>query len=462
MLFLLSPCVTRSQIIERYGMVELTFTSAYPYQSEQKDVVLECTFLSPSDVPETVLGFWDGGCTYRVRFSPWETGHWTWTTNCSDSLNPGLHKLDGTFDAVPSLHSTEFSAHGWPVVPKGSRTMTLSDGTPWFFMSDVAWEITCNSTFQQVSQYVSRLKTCGFNAVQMCTLSHLAVGYHGVDSHNGTSFIDLDAYRPNPVYYSYLDSIVKCMNDSGIVPVIAPLWAYFTEVQGIPNTARLLTHDEAMELARYVGARYAGYNVMWIVAGDSPYDTQERRDFWTDFAHTLQRAGGRRHMTTIHTHGYSASFTYFDPSTDWLDFHMLQSSHAIDTDAPWRFPLMSLGLNPVKPLVNGELCFEDLFTYFWTEDTVCASCFRLRPEHVRAASWHSVLSGANMGISHGANGVWQWYTGTSWPKLWPRFTVENSWTMSSYDDMATMKRFLSEMHWYNIIPRPDLLVSYSG
>jgi hypothetical protein len=46
-------------------MNELTLPSTYSYLSEQKDVVLECTFAGPSGQTETVMGLWNDGVATR-------------------------------------------------------------------------------------------------------------------------------------------------------------------------------------------------------------------------------------------------------------------------------------------------------------------------------------------------------------------------------------------------------------
>ena len=53
--------------------------------------------MSPLGETNEVDGFWDGGRTWRVRFSPDQPGRWKFRTPCSDKTNDGLHNEFGEF-----------------------------------------------------------------------------------------------------------------------------------------------------------------------------------------------------------------------------------------------------------------------------------------------------------------------------------------------------------------------------
>jgi hypothetical protein len=194
-----------------------------------------------------------------------------------------------------------------------------------------------------------------------------------------------------------------------------------------------------MELARYTAARYTGYTEMRIAAGDESCQTTEKQNFCPDFGRMFHRAGGQRLMATIHTCGWTASFQFVDSTADWLDFHMIQSGHATDTKAPGTLPKQRREQVLHKSLVNGKPCFEDLFTELWAKDTTAAGCIRLLPEHVRNASWQSILSGSTIGTAHGANGVWQWHNEPVQDRAWVRLPLKQALYMRSDDDMTISK-----------------------
>src|SRR2546423_9241603 len=76
--------------VPKWERFEQTLESSANYSNPAQEAKLTATFTSPSGEKFTVPGFWDGGKTWRVRFSPNKEGKWTFTTVCSDAANKGL------------------------------------------------------------------------------------------------------------------------------------------------------------------------------------------------------------------------------------------------------------------------------------------------------------------------------------------------------------------------------------
>ncbi len=87
-----------SAATEQWGVQEITLrgpSAGNPYM----DVQLSARF-NQGDRTIVVPGFWDGGDTYRIRFSPPTTGQWNYETK---SATPDLNGKTGTFTvAAPS------------------------------------------------------------------------------------------------------------------------------------------------------------------------------------------------------------------------------------------------------------------------------------------------------------------------------------------------------------------------
>src|SRR5687768_12692230 len=86
--------------VPRWGLFEAAFNSTRPSDNPLQDTELRATFTAPSSRQHTVHGFWDGGATWRVRFSPDEPGQWTYTTTASPESESGLHGQKGVFRVV--------------------------------------------------------------------------------------------------------------------------------------------------------------------------------------------------------------------------------------------------------------------------------------------------------------------------------------------------------------------------
>lgn len=443
-------------------MYEISLTSDRKYVNPIKDVLLNCSFYAPDGRVFTVAGFWDGGSNFKIRFAPPSTGIWTYKTFCSDSTNTGLKNQKDTFSVTAYDGDDPCFAKGFPKVSADGHYLTYGNGDPFFYLGDTAWEMTWKSNKEEVQKYISDRKKKRFSVLQIVTMSHMVLQKFGVMNRYGeTYFLNQDYSFLNPRYFDYLDYIVQTANDSGMTVALVPLWAGMMELHFDPRFQRFsLTKEQSFLVARYIGARYAGSNIMWIVAGDNVYDTQEKRDFWSDFADTLRNASGNRFLTTTHPAGYRASFQYYDQYTKWLDFNMYQSSHVAGGDFTWEAGSEGYKKLPPKPVLNGESCYEDIYNNLWAPgDTNHVNTFRIRPQDVRQATFESILSGALIGMTYGANGIFQWSTPDIPSGFDPRVSVDTAWTFPASAQMTNIRNMMEKYHWYSFVPRIDLLIS---
>lgn len=437
---------------------EIALTAQRAHAHPVMDVALFCTFTAPDGRTATVRGFWDGDRRYLVRFAPDAPGVWTYRTRASDTLDAGLHNRTGTFTVGDPCGSTPFDVHGLPRVAPGGRHLMHTDGTPWFYLSDTAWEIVWKARMEEFRVYLADRRAKGFNGVQMCAISHQLNGPRGMMNQKGElTFLDTTLLLPDPAYFRTLDTMVTMMNDSGMMAVISPIWAWFAAPHhDDPRfSARFFNADEAEAFATYIGARYAGHNVMWIVAGDRGIDTEEQRSYWSRFARALRAADGGRHIMTLHPNGSFASFSFYDSTATWLDMHMYQSSHSMLNIAWWELPLRGWELHPAKPLLDGETVYEDLYEYFWLYDehSDTTGFHWFTADEVRRPRYESVLSGALAGISYGASGVYQWHVERlPEPTKHPRKYVLDALHFPGSSHMQVIRDVMTALDWWTFSP----------
>src|SRR2546423_13984399 len=98
-----------AQPVPQWGRWERAFTAR---EMAAPDLDLAVEFTSPSRKVRNVRGFWDGGPTWRVRFSPDETGSWRFRTRSQPKV-PGLDAQGGDFKCSRSAGAkTPFLRHG--------------------------------------------------------------------------------------------------------------------------------------------------------------------------------------------------------------------------------------------------------------------------------------------------------------------------------------------------------------
>ena len=84
---------------------------------------------------------------------------------------------------------------------------------------------------------------------------------------------------------------------------------------------------------------------------------------------------------------------------DAIDFYMFQSGHHVERqDRPYTLAEKFLQYPVKRPIVNAEPPYEG--------HGRVGSPTRFSAFDVRKATWQSLLSGAKMGVTYGAHGVW--------------------------------------------------------
>ena len=117
--------------VEQWGLYEAAFTGPAA-ETSPLDVSFTATF-SQGAQRVAVPGFWDGGGSYKVRFSPPATGEWKFTTT---SQVAGLNGKTGAFTATKPTGGN----HG-PVEVFDTFYLRYADGTPYhqFGTTCYAW-----------------------------------------------------------------------------------------------------------------------------------------------------------------------------------------------------------------------------------------------------------------------------------------------------------------------------------
>ena len=121
---LAAPASSKLPVVSKWQRFEQSFKSSFVYSNALQDASLRIAFVSPLGETNEVDGFWDGGRTWRVRFSPDQVGHWKFKTACSDTDNDGLHNQSGEFICSANVGLTRFHKRGQVrVAPDGRRTV---------------------------------------------------------------------------------------------------------------------------------------------------------------------------------------------------------------------------------------------------------------------------------------------------------------------------------------------------
>jgi len=432
---------------------EAQFKSGTIYKNPLYDVRnFIVRFTSPTGRVKIVHGFWDGERKWKVRFCPDEKGTWTYSTECSDEKNTGLHGIRGLFECIPHDSNHDIYAKGSIIHPKGSYHLAHADGTPFFWAACTAWNGTLKSTADEWDTYLENRVENGYNIIQFVTTQ-----WRGGDqnSRGKTAFEGSGRICINVDFFRHLDGKIDRINEYGLVAAPVLLWALPFGAGRHLSPGYYLPDQEAILLARYMVARYGGNQVIWILGGDGRYvDEYEQR--WKNIGRAVFGKGEHQGLVTLHPHGRSWIGDAY-AEEDWLDIIGYQSSHSAGKQTvEWITagpPSERWDKLPARPILNMEPLYENI-----------------RPElsdrEVRNACYWSIFATPVAGITYGANGIWSWLREGEEILNHRNFPGIRTWDESMHFpgsiQTGYLASFMRRFEWWRLRPAPEILAHQPG
>ncbi len=440
-----------------WTVFETSTESVKDYANPLQEVDVEVEFGGPQGSQTTVPAFWDGGRTWRVRFSPSQPGQWSYRWRASDSSNEGLNGPSGSFDASAYEGDNPLYQHGAVSVAEGGRHFAHADGVPFFWLGDTAWNGVMLSHKDDWDYYLSKRKAQSFSVIQFVALPwRSAVG----NEFGRPAFYGREKVSIEPNYFQRMDERVAAINAHGLVAAPVMFWTHSAHID--LNPGMFLPEKDLVKVGRYMIARYGAYHVMWILGGDGQY-VDDRAKRWRHVGEELfgKKAPGIRRPVTVHA-GYWCADAFEDE--DWWDFNGYQSGHVrerglerITHGEPttwWRQhqqPVLNLEPNYEAHRNRApNAALDDVFTAY----------------DVRKAAWYSVLAGPPAGVTYGAHGVWGWHPRPEEPMTHPGTGLGAAWRdaleLPGGDDMRLLAEFFSRIDWPALRPFQQALAVQPG
>jgi hypothetical protein len=461
LVLLLCGCATSTHqpltVVSKWDRFEYSFRSTVPYGNPLQETDLQVMFTSPSGRAKKVYGFWDGGHTWRVRFSPDEIGSWTFTTFCSDPANQGLHNQQGGFLCTASTYRTRFDQHGPVKVSRDGRSLAHEDGTPFFWLADTTWNGALHSTSHEWDLYIKERRRQNFTAVQWVATQWRAAP--DGDRNRQLAFTGHETIQVNPEFFQRLDRKADALNRAGLLNVPVLLWAIGGGSNPRVNPGFSLPEDQAVLLARYMVARWGAHDVVWILGGDGDY-RGPKAERWRRIGRAV--FGDIDHApVAMHPGGMHWVFEEFRQEK-WMTLFGYQSGHGDDArNLQWIVsgpPAVDWRKGPHRPFINLEPPYEFHVAY--------QSQSRISPHTVRRAMYWSLLNAPTAGVTYGGHGVWGWDDGTRPPTDHPNSGIPlplgNAVRMPAAEQMAHLANFFTSIDFWRLRPAPEMLALQPG
>jgi hypothetical protein len=293
-------------------------------------------------------------------------------------------------------------------VSDNHRFLVTGDGEPFSYLGDTAWELFHRLNREEATRYLENRAQKGFTVIQAVALAELD-GLNDPNPYGYLPLIDNDPTRPavregpDNDYWDHVDFIVNKAEQLGLVIGFLPTWGdKWNKKWGVGP--EIFTPRNAETYGEWLGRRYRGRPIIWILGGDRPVETDVQREILQAMARGLRRGDRGEHLITFHPTGGSGSSKYFHDA-DWLDFNMRQNGHVAEYDR-YASTRSDYDRVPVKPVMDGEPLYEDHPISFKPDQFGYSIAADVR----RPLYWD--LFGGAFGHTYGDHSVWQmWQPG---------------------------------------------------
>ena len=433
---LAKPCSLLAQSrIPLYTPFEIQLATSQFHDNPYLNINVTGIFTSPTGKELRLAGFWDGGRTWRVRFSPNERGRWNYRMESNDNEL----ETAGAFEALAS------NRHGFVRVSKTRPDQfEHSDGAPFLLMGDTSWDgmsdgVGLNPYFKQ---YINLRAAQGFNAYHAMVVNNR---YDYGRNEGGPAFEMInentrDHNRVNPKYFQWVDRRVAYADSAGFVSIL-----FFTWSEEIRN----MTPEQYERFVLYVVSRCAAYNVFWILAGD--YQAYHYvPPLYRQIGAAVANADPFDHPISIHpADGFVNREFAREP---WLSYVMHQLRDA------GEFLADSIRADRIynKPVVNGE------YGYHVPESVHPYHGIRTDADFTRTGAWSIFFAGGYFvaGFKHtffDPDGHYGYDPGFDLPPVY--FDLSNAKDLEAARQYQVFYQFIREQTgWPDLAPHRELVL----
>lgn len=248
-------------------------------------------------------------------------------------------------------------------VSDGGKYIARSDGRPFLWIGDTAWELFHKLNRGEANEYLENRAEKGFTVIQAVVLAEND-GLRTPNPYGDVPFTDLDPTKPNEAYFQHVDYIVNKAEELGLYVGMLPTWGDKI-YSANPGAGPIVFNPEnAGIFGKYLGTRYKDKPIIWILGGDRNIANMEVLEIWRAMAEGIQEGDKGNHLITYHPRGSSMS-SYWLHNEPWLDMNMYQSGHSNRFNKVYEYAETLALLQPVKPFIDGEPAYEDIPVVFW-------------------------------------------------------------------------------------------------
>ena len=336
------------------------------------------------------------------------------------------------------------------------RFLEYEDGRPFFYLGDTAWELFHRLNREEADQYLANRAAKGFTVIQAVVLAELD-GLNTPNPYGDLPLLGNDPAQPNEAYFRHVDYIVSRAEDLGLFIGMLPTWGDKWQLKGGAGPL-IFNPENAAVYGRWLGERYKDKPIIWMLGGDRNIETERERTIMQAMANGLRQGDGGAGLITFHPRGPGRSSDYFHME-DWLDFNMVQSSHAAHDFDNGLFMDHDYALTPLKPTLDGEPRYEHIPVGFYLS-TVNRND-RFTDSDARQAAYWPLLAGA-CGHTYGNNNVWQMWQPGRKPVISASVPWHEALDHPGAFQMGHLRRLFESRPFQKLVPDQTIIVDGPG
>jgi len=332
------------------------------------------------------------------------------------------------------------------------RHLVREDGSSFFYLGDTAWELFHRLNREEAAHYLENRASKGFTVIQAVALAELD-GLHTPNAYGECPLVDDDPTRLNEAYFAHVDWIVEKAASLGLTMGMLPTWGdKWQRLGGVGP--QIFDTANARAYGRILGERYRGQPIIWILGGDRNPETDAEHATLEAMALGLREGDHGEHLITFHPRGPGRSSDAFH-ACEWLDFNMVQSSHAAHDFDNGVFAEHDRDLEPVKPTLDGEPRYETIPVGFYFRNNNRLD--RFDAYDARQAAYWSMLAGA-CGHTYGNNNIWQMWQPGRQPVIDACIPWVQALDHPGAFQMGLARRLFESRPWQTLVPDQGMIV----
>ncbi len=299
--------------VEKWGLFELKLTGpagGNPFI----DIELSAVFVKEDRIVQ-ISGFYDGQGEYIIRFSPDETGLWTYQTQSN------VARLSGQTGSFICTDPSD-SNHG-PVRISNTYHFAYADGTPYRQVGTTCYAWT-HQPLNLQEQTLKTLSDCPFNKIRFCLFPKW-YSYNKNEPYlfpfEGTPPSTWDYTRFNPDFFRHFEKRILQLGNMGIEADIILFHPYDKGHWGFDRMPK----EADDRYLCYVVSRLSAYrNVWWSLANEYDFMKEKTPDDWDRFFKIVQAHDPYGRLRSIH----NGSLLY-NHTLPWVTHASIQNGSAV-------------------------------------------------------------------------------------------------------------------------------------